>query len=225
VIDPVLPILDPVIGPVVGPVVEPTVPVIEPGADPTTPIVDPGTGPTSPVVNPGPDPTVPVVDPTEHPIDIHTPPIYVPAQPGSNPTQPVVPQPAAPITPAQPVVPAQSPATLIPLAPAQIAESVTEAIAGLTTAERTPVVAWTPATDQTVKIDETLQKGTPGSLLQSLVPSTSTSGGGQSLDGSAAPAVVPSFNRFDVPGATFTRAEFDSEIPASISQTVPVPPG
>jgi hypothetical protein len=188
-------------------------------------VVDPGTDPTAPVVDP--------TDPAERPIDIGTPPIYVPAQPGSNPTQPVVPQPAAPVAPVQPVVPSQaaqalpvqSPATFAPLAPAQIA-AVTELIASFAAAERTPVLAWTPATPQTQKIDETLRKGTPGAPLQSLVPSTSTAGSnGPNLNSSAAPAVVPTFSGIDLPGATFTRAEFDSEIPASISQTVPVPPG
>jgi hypothetical protein len=129
------------------------------------------------------------------------------------------------IAPVQSVQGLPAPATLTPLTPAQVT-AVTELIAGFVAAERTPVLAWTPATPQTEKIDKTLQKGTPGVPLQSVIPSTTSSGsGGQNLDGSAAPAVVPSSIGFDVPGAAFTRAEFDSEIPASISQTVPVPPG
>ena len=116
-------------------------------------------------------------------------------------------------------------APAVSLAPMQIVGPVSELISGLVSASRTPSPAWTPATDQTVKVDETLQKGAPGTLMQTLVPSSSSSGNGQTSGGSAAPTATLSSAGFDLPGASFARAEFDSEIPASISQTVPVPPG
>jgi hypothetical protein len=231
VIDPVLPILDPVVPtiPVIDPVdpIVPTVPVI----DPTTPIVDPIPGTVDPVQPPVVQPELPVTDPILDPVDPTVPPVIAPELPVEQPVPPVVQLPRAPQIDG-PVVesPTTTDGSLAPLGPARYAPQTGAGQAGsdtLTPAQQPSTLAvWTPVSDDAAARGTAPQReSVPGGSTDRFVPSEPAPSPGQSTGGAASPTAMVAAFSFDLPAGTHAQSDFDSNIPTSIYQSIPVPPG